>query len=148
MRVSPLPPGISKAHQSLRLTGAVLGLVIGIAGLVPPATAADGRADTSYGAPVWGWQRPYPPPGYYPAPPAYPYAPPPHGYPYRAPRATICDNGNMVTGALVGAGLGGIIASQAGHGRDNAGLTVFGVLAGAVLGGAVGQAADRANGCY
>lgn len=155
MGVSPLRTPMSKPRRSLALTGTALALMVGLTGLTQPAAAADGRSESPYAyeAPGWGWQRSYPPPPpsyyYYPAPaPAYPYAPPPPGYYHRPPRAAACDSGNVVAGALVGAGVGGIIASQASRGRDNAGATVFGVLAGAVIGGAIGQAADQANGCY
>ncbi len=152
MRVAPLPDRNARPRRGLALAGAALALMLGLSSIAQPAAANDGAPD-AYRAPAWGWQRSYPPlavypppppPGYHPAP-AYPYAPPPPAY--RRPTAS-CDSGNLVAGALVGAGIGGIIASQLGREHDNGGATVFGLLAGAVVGGALGQAADRANGCY
>lgn len=151
MRPVPLPDRTARPRRGPAFACAALALLLGLTGLARPAAANDGAADP-YRTPAWGWQRPHPPlavypppPGYYPAP-AYPYAPPPPAY--RRPPVATCDSGNVVAGALVGAGVGGIIASQISRGRDNGGATVFGLLAGAVLGGALGQAADRANGCY
>ncbi len=152
MRVAQLPDRKTEPCRGLALAGAALALLLGLTGMAQPAAANDGATD-AYRAPAWGWQHPHPPlavyppprpPGYYPAP-AYPYTPPPA---YRRPPVASCDSGNMVAGALVGAGVGGIIASQISREHDNAGATVFGLLAGAVIGGAIGQAADRANGCY
>jgi hypothetical protein len=77
-------------------------------------------------------------------PPAGPYYYGPHAY-YR-PRPVSCGT-NTVVGAAFGAGVGGLIGSQLAERPGDAGPTIFGMLAGAVLGGAIGQSADRANGC-
>jgi len=135
MGVSPLIPARPR-HPIL--VGAVLALVLVLGSLARPAAAADARSDSPY------WGRPYPPTAVYPPPPPG-YYPPPR---YHPRGAAVCDNSNLVAGALIGAAAGGLIASQASRGSpDNAGATVFGILAGAVIGGAIGQTADQANGC-
>jgi len=77
-------------------------------------------------------------------PPAGPNYQGPHGY-YHHP-AVACGT-NTVVGAAFGAGVGGLIGSQLSDRPHDAGPTVLGMLVGAILGGALGQSADRANGC-
>lgn len=48
-------------------------------------------------------------------------------------------------GALVGAGAGGLIGSQFGHGEGKGVATVLGVLAGGLIGSQVGASLDRAD---
>jgi len=48
-------------------------------------------------------------------------------------------------GALVGAGAGGLIGSQFGHGEGKGVATVLGVIAGGLLGSQVGASLDRAD---
>lgn len=48
-------------------------------------------------------------------------------------------------GALVGAGAGGLLGSQFGHGEGKGVATVLGVLAGGLLGSQVGASLDRAD---
>ena len=48
-------------------------------------------------------------------------------------------------GALVGAGTGGLIGSQFGHGQGKGVATVLGVIAGGLLGSQVGASLDRAD---
>jgi len=127
--------------------------MLGLSSIAQPAAANDRRPRTPIGrrpgvgsAPIRPWRsiRPPPPPGYHPP-----------GLPLRAAASGLSPPDGKLRqrepggGALVGAGIGRhIIASQLGREHDNGGATVFGLLAGAVVGGALGQAADRANGCY
>ncbi len=48
-------------------------------------------------------------------------------------------------GALIGAGTGGLIGSQFGHGEGKGVATVLGVIAGGLLGSQVGASLDRAD---
>jgi surface antigen len=48
-------------------------------------------------------------------------------------------------GALVGAGVGGLVGSQFGHGEGKGVATVLGVIAGGLLGSQVGASLDRAD---
>ena len=51
-------------------------------------------------------------------------------------------------GALLGAGLGGLLGSQFGQGTGKAALTALGAFGGAVLGNQIGQSLDRADRAY
>ena len=116
----------------LGLSAAVAAVLVGLSG--PPASAD--RADLTLN---WDGHRAWPGK---PAPSAPYYRP--HGY-YPQP-AAACGT-NTVVGAAFGAGVGGLLGSQLADRPGDAGPTVMGMLVGAVLGGAIGQSADRANGC-
>jgi surface antigen len=52
---------------------------------------------------------------------------------------------NTTGGTLLGAGLGGLVGSQFGHGAGKGVMTMAGVLAGGLLGHSVGTRLDRAD---
>jgi surface antigen len=62
-----------------------------------------------------------------------------------APCATPAhaDNGNEVAGTLLGAGVGGLIGNQFGHGPGRVAATVGGVFLGGVIGNNIGGSFDR-----
>jgi len=53
------------------------------------------------------------------------------------------DGGNQFFGTLLGAGIGGLIGSQFGHGGGRTAFTVGGVLLGGAVGNSLGAAADQ-----
>ncbi|HKW53618.1 MAG TPA: RT0821/Lpp0805 family surface protein, partial [Stellaceae bacterium] len=61
-----------------------------------------------------------------------------------APPGTIGAN-KTTGGALIGAGVGGLIGSKFGHGQGKGAATVLGVIAGGILGSQVGASLDRAD---
>ncbi len=88
-----------------------------------------------------GYAVPPPPP---PPPAAY-MAPAPQPLPQDyAPPGTIGVN-KTTGGALVGAGVGGLIGSKLGHGKGKDVATVLGVIAGGLIGSQVGASLDRAD---
>lgn len=48
-------------------------------------------------------------------------------------------------GALIGAGLGGLLGSQFGHGSGKLAATALGVVAGGLIGSEIGKSMDRAD---
>lgn len=52
---------------------------------------------------------------------------------------------NTTGGTLVGAGLGGLLGNQFGHGAGKGVMTVVGVLAGGLIGNSVGKSMDAAD---
>ena len=101
---------------------------------------------TTYEAPRRSYYAPPPPPaapppvqeGYYPPPP------PPAAAPVEPEPGTIGLN-KTTGGALVGAGAGGLIGSQFGHGKGKTVATLMGVLAGGLIGSQIGASLDRAD---
>lgn len=51
-------------------------------------------------------------------------------------------------GTLIGAGLGGLLGSQFGHGTGKVALTALGVVGGGLLGNSIGRSLDRADQSY
>ncbi|HEX7968863.1 MAG TPA: RT0821/Lpp0805 family surface protein [Stellaceae bacterium] len=89
-------------------------------------------------------QQGYAVPAPQPVPQAY-VAPAPQPVPQDyAPPGTIGAN-KTTGGALVGAGVGGLIGSKLGHGKGKDVATVLGVIAGGLLGSQVGASLDRAD---
>lgn len=57
-----------------------------------------------------------------------------------------CAEGNNQTGAaLIGAGLGGLLGSQFGHGDGRLAMTALGTLAGAAVGSSIGKRMDEVD---
>jgi len=54
----------------------------------------------------------------------------------------------QTVGALAGAGAGGLLGAQIGHGEGQLAATAAGTLLGAFLGGSVGKSLDRADQLY
>ena len=109
-------------------------IILGLASCVALAACV-----TTYEQPRQAYMVPPPPP----PPPAYamPPAAPLADY---APPGTIGLN-KTTGGALVGAGAGGLIGSQLGHGKGKDVATVLGVIAGGLIGSQVGASLDRAD---
>jgi surface antigen len=51
-------------------------------------------------------------------------------------------------GTLIGAGLGGLLGSQFGHGTGKVAMTALGVVGGGLLGNSLGRSLDRADQSY
>jgi surface antigen len=51
-------------------------------------------------------------------------------------------------GTLLGAGLGGLLGSQFGHGSGKLAMTALGVVGGGLLGNSIGRSLDRADQAY
>ena len=83
-------------------------------------------------------------PGYAAPPVQQGYVAPPPPPPDYAPPGTIGMN-KTTGGALVGAGVGGLIGSKLGHGEGKGVATALGVIAGGLLGSQVGASLDRAD---
>ncbi len=66
------------------------------------------------------------------------------GQPGSAPPGEIGFN-KTTGGALIGAGVGGLVGSQFGGGSGKALATLFGVLAGGLVGSQIGASLDRAD---
>jgi surface antigen len=54
----------------------------------------------------------------------------------------------QATGSLVGAGLGGLIGSQFGHGSGQLAAVALGTFAGAMIGSEIGRSMDQADRAY
>jgi len=58
------------------------------------------------------------------------------------------DGNGAIVGTLVGAGVGGLIGNQFGHGGGRDALTVGGVIAGGLIGNSIGSSYDNENRYY